>query len=94
VICSKFGIDRSRGFQSADPRKSAFPIESLHRLQHCFALPCMHVIMNCFASRQTAPEYACVCCMGFKLIVYTYTFSHEATYCADRSQTLGGGGGG
>jgi hypothetical protein len=32
VICSKFGIDRSRGFQSADPRKSAFPTESFHRL--------------------------------------------------------------
>jgi hypothetical protein len=48
--------------------------------------------MNCFASRQSAPEYACVRCMGFKLIVYTDTFSHEETYCADRSQTLGGGG--
>jgi hypothetical protein len=47
--------------------------------------------MNCFASRQSAPEYACVRCMGFKLIVYTDTFSHEETYCADRSQTLGGG---
>jgi hypothetical protein len=32
VIHSKFGVDRSRGFQSADPRKSAIPIESLHRL--------------------------------------------------------------
>jgi hypothetical protein len=32
VICSRFGIDRSRGFQSADPRKSAFTIERLHRL--------------------------------------------------------------
>jgi hypothetical protein len=46
--------------------------------------------MNCFASRQSAPEYACVRCMGFKLIVYTDTFSHEATYCADRSHTLRG----
>jgi hypothetical protein len=46
--------------------------------------------MNCFASRQSAPEYACVRCMGFKLIVYTDTFSHEETYCADRSQTLRG----
>jgi hypothetical protein len=47
--------------------------------------------MNCFASRQSAPEYACVRCTGFKLIVYTDTFSHEETYCADRSQTLGEG---
>jgi hypothetical protein len=49
-------------------------------------------IMNCFASRQSAPEYACVSCMDFKLIVYTDTFSHEATYCADRSQTCDAGG--
>jgi hypothetical protein len=32
VIFSKFGVDRSKGYQSADPRKSAFPIESFHRL--------------------------------------------------------------
>jgi hypothetical protein len=32
VIYSKFGIDQLRGFQSADPRKTTFPIESLHRL--------------------------------------------------------------
>jgi hypothetical protein len=32
LIGSKFGIDRSSGFQSADPRNSAFPIESFHRL--------------------------------------------------------------
>jgi hypothetical protein len=28
VIGSKFGIDQSRNFESADPRNSAFPIES------------------------------------------------------------------
>jgi hypothetical protein len=28
LIGSKCGIDRSRGFQSADPRKWRFPIES------------------------------------------------------------------
>jgi hypothetical protein len=32
AISSKFGYDRSRGFQSADSRITAFPIESLHRL--------------------------------------------------------------
>jgi hypothetical protein len=40
VIYSQFGIDRSRGFQSADPRKSAFPTESTSpwSIQHCLAL--------------------------------------------------------
>jgi hypothetical protein len=42
-------------------------------------------IVNCTSSRHSAPEYACLRCMGVKLIVYTDTFSHEATYCADRS---------
>jgi hypothetical protein len=32
VIDSIFGVNRSRGFQSAVPRKSTFPIESFHRL--------------------------------------------------------------
>jgi hypothetical protein len=41
--------------------------------------------MNCFASRQSAPEYACVRCMGFKLIVYTVVTGHRR---------WGGGGGG
>jgi hypothetical protein len=45
----------------------------------------------CIASRQSAPKYACIRCMGFKLIIYIVTFSYEATYCASRSQTLGGG---
>jgi hypothetical protein len=31
MICSKLGIDRLRGFQSADRRKAAFPIACLHR---------------------------------------------------------------
>jgi hypothetical protein len=41
VIRSKFGIDLSRGFQSADPRKSAFPIEILRRLK---TLPCANAL--------------------------------------------------
>jgi hypothetical protein len=45
-------------------------------------------IVNCIASQQFAQEYACVRCMSFKLILYTDTFSHEATYCAERSQTV------
>jgi hypothetical protein len=45
VICSKFGIDQSKGFQSANRRKTAFPTVFLHRhVRYCLGLMRWHVI--------------------------------------------------
>jgi hypothetical protein len=46
-------------------------------------------IVNCIASWQSPRVRVCTL-MGSKLIAYTDTFSQEAIFCVDRSQTLEG----
>jgi hypothetical protein len=44
VICSKFGIGRSRGFQSAELKNDLSHYFLTSPLQHCIALPYLHLI--------------------------------------------------